>query len=107
MTKEDKAKSPKSKKTKDGNVKEVEPEAVPYEVRMRAVTVISKPMADEKKVSILSYCTSTSTGQYDTRYDIIYHICNRVNTIGTRAIAVLNSAYVIDGYRTIAVLGCV
>lgn len=52
MGKEDKAKSPKSKKTKDkdAKVKEVEPEAVPYEVRMRAVTVISKPMADEKKV---------------------------------------------------------
>lgn len=52
MAKEDKAKSPKSKKTKEKEVKakEVEVEAVPYEVRMKAVTVISKPMADEKKV---------------------------------------------------------
>lgn len=64
MTKEDKVKSPKSKKTskkvkegKDDSSKatkgEVEPEAVSYEVRMKAVTVISKPMADEKKVRML------------------------------------------------------
>lgn len=51
MTKEDKGKSPKAKKTKESKTKEVEEvEAVPYEVRMKAVTVISKPMADEKKV---------------------------------------------------------
>ena len=65
MTKQDKVKTPKSKKTKhatvkgtetdggktkDAVVKEAEMEAVPYEVRMRAVTAISKPMADEKKV---------------------------------------------------------
>lgn len=53
MAKEDKAKSPKVKKTKtkeSNDSKEVEVEAVPYEVRMKAVTVISKPMADEKKV---------------------------------------------------------
>eukprot|EP00752_Nemacystus_decipiens_P012237 g10846.t1 len=50
MTKEDKGKSPKVKKTKESKAKEVEEvEAVPYEVRMKAVTVISKPMADEKK----------------------------------------------------------
>lgn len=57
MGKEDKAKSPKVKKTKeskakDSKTKEVEAEAVPYDVRMRAVTVISKPMADEKKVGL-------------------------------------------------------
>lgn len=51
MTKEDKAKSPKRQKTsKEIKIKEVETETVPYEVRMKAVTVISKPMADEKKV---------------------------------------------------------
>ncbi len=50
MTKEDKAKSPKAKKTKEVNAKEVEVEAVPYEVRMKAVTVISRPMASEKQV---------------------------------------------------------
>lgn len=51
MTKEDKGKSPKAKKTKESKAEEVEEvEAVPYEVRMQAVTVISKPMADEKKV---------------------------------------------------------
>lgn len=60
MAKEDKVKTPKSKKTKHAKVKgdeadavkakEAEVEAVPYEVRMAAVTVISKPMADEKKV---------------------------------------------------------
>lgn len=53
MTKEDKGKSPKAKKTKESKGKEVEEvEAVPYEVRMKAVTVISKPMADEKKVCV-------------------------------------------------------
>lgn len=71
MTKEDKVKTPKSKKTKHAvkegkeekegkkskelkELKEVktetEVEAVPYEIRMKAVTTISKPMADEKKV---------------------------------------------------------
>eukprot|EP00903_Cladosiphon_okamuranus_P013341 g12434.t1 len=50
MTKEDKGKSPKAKKTKDSKAKDAEEvEAVPYEVRMKAVTAISKPMADEKK----------------------------------------------------------
>ncbi|CAM9376491.1 unnamed protein product [Pylaiella littoralis] len=51
MAKEDKEKSPKVKKTKtkEPKDKEVEVEAVPYEVRMKAVTIISKPMADEKK----------------------------------------------------------
>ncbi|CAM9257902.1 unnamed protein product [Ectocarpus sp. 6 AP-2014] len=50
MTKEDKAKSPKRQKTsKDIKIKEGETDAVPYAVRMKAVTVISKPMADEKK----------------------------------------------------------
>ncbi|CAM9403158.1 unnamed protein product [Hapterophycus canaliculatus] len=54
MAKEDKVKSPKSKKTKESKTKETktkdaEAEVVPYEVRMKAVTVISKPMADEKK----------------------------------------------------------
>lgn len=54
MTKEDKGKSPKAKKTKEPKAKEVdEVETVPYEVRMKAVTVISKPMADEKKVRVL------------------------------------------------------
>lgn len=54
MTKDDKGKSPKSKKTKEPKAKEVEVEveAVPYAVRMKAVTVISKPMADEKKVCV-------------------------------------------------------
>lgn len=54
MTKDDKGKSPKAKKTKTKakEAKEVEVEAVPYEVRMKAVTVISKPMADEKKVCV-------------------------------------------------------
>ena len=50
MTKEDGAKSPKTKKTKDSKAKKPEAEAVPYEVRMRAVTAISKPMASEKQV---------------------------------------------------------
>lgn len=55
MTKENKVKSPKSaKKSKDAKAKEGEPEAVPYEVRMNAVTVISKPMADEKKVIVVT-----------------------------------------------------
>lgn len=50
MTKEDKVKS-KTKKSKD-NVKDVdgEKDAIPYEVRMQAVTVISKPMASQKQV---------------------------------------------------------
>lgn len=51
MTKEDKAKSPKRQKTsKEIKIKEGETDAVPYAVRMKAVTVISKPMANEKKV---------------------------------------------------------
>lgn len=54
MAKEDKAKSPKVKKTKAKEAEEVE--AVPYEVRMKAVTVISKPMADEKKVCVCCAC---------------------------------------------------
>lgn len=60
MAKEDKAKPPKAKKTKtkEPKDKEVEVEAVPYEVRMKAVTVISKPMADEKKVCGLFGCCS-------------------------------------------------
>lgn len=64
MAKEDKVKMPKNKKTKHakvkggeadgGKTKEAEVEAVPYSVRMAAVTVISKPMADEKKVRAAS-----------------------------------------------------
>ncbi|CAN0134535.1 unnamed protein product [Ascophyllum nodosum] len=53
MTKEDGAKSPKTKKTKDSKAKKPEAEAVPYEVRMRAVTAISKPMASEKQTKRL------------------------------------------------------
>lgn len=51
MAKEEKAKS-KSKKSKeavkDGDKVAAAP--VPYDVRMQAVTVISKPMANEKQV---------------------------------------------------------
>lgn len=50
MTKEDGAKSPKAKKTKDSKVEDAGPDAVPYEVRMKAVTAISKPIASEKQV---------------------------------------------------------
>lgn len=68
MAKEDKVKTPKSKKTKHATVKEAEGEggkskgavvkeaeveAVSYEDRMAAVTSISKPMADKKKVMAL------------------------------------------------------
>lgn len=55
MAKEDKAKKSKVSKTKDSNAKDSkeEGEGVPYEVRMQAVTVISKPMASEKKVEFL------------------------------------------------------
>lgn len=70
MAKEDKVKTPKSKKTKQAKVKgaeadggktrDAEGEAVPYDVRMAAVTVISKPMADEKKVRAAS-CVCTSS----------------------------------------------
>lgn len=56
MAKEDKVKTPKSAKkskdVKDVKAKGAEPEAVPYVVRMKAVTTISKPMADEKKVIV-------------------------------------------------------
>lgn len=50
MAKEERNK-PSKAKSKENKVKEVaEQDAVPYEVRMKAVTVISKPMASEKKV---------------------------------------------------------
>lgn len=51
MTKEDKA-TPKSKKSKEGGKDgdKMAAPAVPYDVRMQAVTVISKPMASEKQV---------------------------------------------------------
>lgn len=51
MAKEEKAKS-KSKKSKESNKDgdKVKAEPVPYEVRMKAVTVISKPMASQKQV---------------------------------------------------------
>lgn len=56
-------KSPKGKKTKEPKTKEsktkdAEAEAVPYEVRMKAVTVISKPMADEKKVCVVGQASA-------------------------------------------------
>lgn len=60
MTKEDGAKSLKAKKTKDSKVEDAGPDAVPYEVRMKAVTAISKPIASEKQV-----CSqSTSSNSY-------------------------------------------
>jgi len=72
MTKEDKAKSPKAKKTKEVNAKEVEVEAVPYEVRMKAVTVISKPMASEKQVRSARACGEDRNAKPTTRYRIIW-----------------------------------
>lgn len=53
MGKEEKAKSGKAK-SKEARVKELgdqDVSAVPYEVRMKSVTPISKPMASEKKAS--------------------------------------------------------
>lgn len=53
MGKEEKVKSGKAK-SKEARVKELgdqDVSAVPYEVRMKSVTPISKPMASEKKVS--------------------------------------------------------
>ena len=59
MTKEDGAKIPKAKKTKHAKVEDAGSDAVPYEVRMKAVTSISKPIASEKQVFFSTAVTRT------------------------------------------------